>query len=254
MSICKARLVSDVKNYKLPFLKDTHATNKYYHLPISCMNESLVSSDLCGKCLEKEKKLKSCTISNNSLKGSSGRIASHPSVLHGRMDEKIPSWSHLINGEWFKSMLIKGYTEMPSKVVKEVKEIKEAINETKVMNELAKLTGKNSDKVAKLLELFPSLNKSNALSYVMKSNKLKKSTNDVADVIEALQTKLYINPEKKEEAYEIVKVSVKPITVNDKKYFYDSIKDKIYDIELNYVGRYKAGKIYTDFPDSDKEP
>ena len=249
MNKCKGRCVSDVSNkYKIPFEipKDSKLTPKFYHVAITCNNDALASSDLCGKCLEKEKILKSCSLSNNTLKNSSGRIASHPSVLHGRIDEPVPLWSHIENGQWFKNMLLKGYKAMPSK--------KDILDESKILNDISKLSGKNSDKITKLLELYPSLSKTAALNYIVKANKQKKSSNEIENVIESLQTKLYIDPDQKQEIYEVVKVIIKPIIVEGKKYYYDSIKDKVYNIELKYVGRYKDGKIYTDYPDSDADP
>ena len=90
---------------------------------------------------------------------------------------------------------------------------------------------------------------------LVKSNKNKRPpSNEVVNVIESLQTKLYIDPDQKQEIYEVVKVVLKQIIIEDKKYYYDPIKDKVYNIELKYVGRYKDGKIYTDYPDSDEDP
>lgn len=246
MNKCKGRSVSDVSNkYKIPF-ENNSLTPKFYHIAITCNNDALASSDLCGKCLEKEKILKSCSLSNNTLKNSSGRIASHPSVLHGRIDDPIPIWSHIENGQWFKNMLLKGYKAMPSK--------KPLLDESKILNEAFKLSGKNSDKITKLIELYPSLSKTAAMNYIIKVNKQKKSSNQVENVIDSLQTKLYIDPDQKQEIYEIVKVIIKPIVINNKKYYYDTKKDKVYDTELKYIGRYKDGTIYTEFPDSDAEP
>ena len=135
------------------------------------------------------------------------------------------------------------------------------IDESKVLIEALKLSGKNADKVAKLIELFPSLTKSAALNAVVKANKqhreskIKDTSKDVENVIQSLQTKLYIDATKEsQEIYEVVKVIIKPIVIDNKKYFYDSNKNKLYDSELIYVGRYKAGKIYTEYPDSDAEP
>lgn len=248
MNQCKGRSVSDVSNkYKIAFSNSNNLPTKYYHIPIYCDNKSLLNGNLCGKCLEKERKLKSCSIVNNSLKCSSGRIVSHPSVLHGLCDDPIPSWSHLENGEWFKSMLQKGYQRMPSK--KEV--IHDESLESKIKEEVTKLTGKNNDKITQLMKLFPSLTKTAALNYIIKK---KKPVTKNENVIESLQEKLYINPDKKDEIYEIVKIIIKPLIISNKKYYYDHVKDKLYDTELKYLGRYKDGTIYTEFPDSDEEP
>ena len=227
MDNCKGRSVSDA--HKIPFIipDGKKLTPKFYHLPILCSNEHIASSDLCGKCLEKEKILKSCHLVNTSLKNSSGRIASHPSVLHGRIDDPIPIWSHLENGQWFKNMLAKGYKVMPPK-----KQQQTNIDESKVLIEALKLSGKNADKVAKLIELFPSLTKSAALNAVVKANKphreskIKDTSKDVENVIQSLQTKLYIDATKEsQEIYEVVKVIIKPIVIDNKKYFYDSNKN-----------------------------
>jgi len=245
MPSCKGRYVCDTVNKgKVPFYNDDGSISKtYYHLPILCKKESLTNSDLCGICTEKDKKLSTCKISkSNNLSG-----ATHPSILHGKIGEPIPLWSHIEGGEWFKKILSKGYK-------KEGTMVKKVLDENKIFEYISKLKGLKNKMIDDLIKQFPELTKHSASSYITKYN--KKPKNEVENVVELMKTQLIIDTEKKEEVYDIVELIVKPITINNVKYYYEQNKNKVYTLDYDYVGRYnvKEEKLYTEYPDSDKEP
>ena len=225
--MCKGRYVSDsVGKGKFPFYTQEGVSTYYYHVARYCTRPALDNSDLCEVCVEKEKNLLTCTISeNNSLKN-----RPHPTVLHGRIDEPITCWSHIEGGIWFKKMIQKGY--MKHKFI---------VDEKKVFTLLSTMEGTIPQKITKLMKEVP-MTKASALNYI----KISKQTNKI----------LVVDPSVKEEAYDVVEVFVKKITIGGKEYYYESKKDKVYTLDYDYVGRYNRAqeKIHTEYPDSDAEP
>ena len=262
MSKCKGRLVSDIiTKGRVPFLNsDNSVSTKYYYHILLCNKNSLGNSELCGSCMDKEKRIESCTISK------SGRLngANHPAILHGKVGEPIPIWSHMEGGEWFKSMLQKGYKkegEMPKKTYEE----------EKIYAAIPSLKGLKNKMVEDLMSQFPELSKSAASNFITLYNKKKtETTNEVVltkpkktikktsvdTLVEDFGKKLVIDSSKQDDVYEIVELKVRPITIGTTKYYYESKKDKVYTLDYKYVGRYdtKNEQISVDYPDSDAEP
>ena len=255
-AICKGRSVSDKKGkYYLPFYnQDGEILKKFYHVPVFCEQKPLKNNDLCGICAQKEINLSKFLIENGVLKNPTGGSVSHPSVLHGKVDEPIPEWSHIKDGLWFKKMIQKGYRiEMGKKLVVDEKKINEAIS---------KLKGKKSDKIEALRKQFPELSVTAASKFITNFGKsatatAATTTNElVENVIVSLQEKCYISNESKKEVDDVKEIFVKPITVSGTNYYYDPETSKVYTTEYNYVGRYcsKEQKIDTSYEDSDAEP
>ena len=264
MPTCKGRLTSDaIGKGKVAFLNpDNSVSTKYYYNIILCKKECLNNSDLCGTCMDKEKRIESCTISK------SGRLngANHPAVLHGKVGEPIPIWSHIEGGEWFKSMLQKGYkkeSEMPQK----------QYDEQNIYAAIPNLKGLKNKMVEDLIKQFPELSKSAASNFITLYNKKKVNTivenvpvitkpkktikkTTVENITEDFSKKLVINPSEQSDVYDIVELKVKPITIGTTKYYYEPKKDKVYTLDYKYIGRYntKSETICEDYLDSDAEP
>jgi len=223
MSICKGRTVSDSANSKFPFYDSFGiATNQYYFSALGCKNKA-VSNELCGICLIKEEKLKSATINGNKLKDKDGKRIWQPRVLHGKIDEPIPSWSEIEFGSIYNARLKTGLkisTEMPRKKAEQTNSVVENSEKPK------KRTTKKKEEVV------------------------------VNNVLDELKPKMYIDTSNNEIVEDIIKVEVRPIKIDNKDYYYNPTKDKVYTLDFNYVGRYdkKNSVICTDYPDSDAEP
>jgi len=251
--ICKGRNVSDIKGkYYLPFYDEhNEPVKKYYHIPVFCKNKPLQSSDLCGICSEKERNISKFTIKGDILKNPNGSSVCHPSVLHGKVDEPIPSWSHIEGGSWFKKMLQKGYrqnSDMGKKVVVDEKKINEAI---------VKLKGKKSEKIETLRKQFPDLSVNAASKYITEFNKKETHSDKIVEnVIVSLQEKCYIDEDSKKEVDNVKEIVVKSITISGTKYYYNSESSKLYTTDYIYVGRYNKAenKIEINYADSDAEP
>jgi hypothetical protein len=253
---CKGRNVSDIKNkYYFPFYNENNeAVKKYYHIPILCKNKSLPDNDLCGSCAEKERNLSKFIIKGNVLKNPNGSSVCHPSILHGKIDEPIPIWSHIEGGSWFKNMLQKGYRKEPeSKMAKKV-----VVDEKKIHEAITKLKGKKIQKIEALRKEFPELSVNAASKYITEFSKKDDKTVDkvVENVIISLQEKCYIDEDSKKEVDDIKEIVVKLITISGTKYYYNSESSKVYTTDYIYVGRYNKAenKIETDYVDSDAEP
>ena len=256
MAECKGRLTSDITGKgKVAFLNpDGSKSNKYYYNILVCKKECLKGSDLCGSCSDKEKKIQSCTVSK------SGRLngANHPAVLHGKVGESIPIWSHIEGGEWFKNMLQKGYRKESEMPVKE-------FDEAKIFAAIPNLKGLKNKMVEDLIKQFPELTKHSASNFITLYNKKNSKTvapkkykivKSFKNVVEDFGKKLVIDSKVEDDVYDVVELKVKPITINGINYYYEPKKDKVYTLEYKYVGRYdtKNEKLCLDYPDSDSEP
>ena len=253
---CKGRNASYKRGtYYLPFYDENNiVTKKHYHIPILCTNKPIVGIDLCGLCSEKERNLSKFIVKDNIIRNQNGSPASHPSVLHGKVGEPIPLWSHMEDGVWFKNMLQKGYRKEPeSKMAKKV-----VVDEKKIHEAMAKLKGKKIQKIEALRKEFPELSVNAASKYITEFSKKNDKTVDklLENVIISLQEKCYIDEDSKKEVDDIKEIVVKLITISGTKYYYNSDSSKVYTTEYIYVGRYNKGenKIETDYADSDAEP
>jgi hypothetical protein len=84
----------------------------------------------------------------------------------------------------------------------------------------------------------------------------KKKEVNTSNVVVELKPKMYVDNTEKETAFELVKVEVKPIKIQNIQYYYEQNKNKVYTTDFSYVGRYdtKLEKLCSDYPDSDAEP
>lgn len=259
MPTCIGRLTSDtIGKGRLAFLNpDNSVSNKYYYNILLCKNDALPNSDICGSCTDKLRRIETCTISK------SGRLngANHPSLLHGKVGEPIPIWSHIENGEWFKSMLSKGYK-------KEVEMPKKEFDEAKIYAAIPNLKGLKNKMVEDLIKMFPELTKHSASNFITLYNKSKTNsveTNvkpkktvkkvDVETVTESLKN-MVVDSSQQSDVYDIIELKVRPITIGTTKYYYEPNKDKVYTLNYKYVGRYdtKSEKLCEEYADSDSEP
>lgn len=235
---CLGRYVSDKLRDKI-YKGDSE---QHYHIPIICNRPAFEKNQLCIKCIEKDERYKRINID--------GKVPNkfHTSVLHGKNNEQIPSWSRCENSEWFKNMLSKGYM-----VQKKVCMVQKKDSDSKIINDyISTLDGKGSDKIIKLIEKFPSLSKTAALKCISDYNKQKKNPINVV----SLKEPVVVNSKPRDELYDVLEVKLEARTINDTKYLYEPNKNKVYTTEFKYVGRYdvKSEILCTEYPDSDAEP
>ena len=99
---CEGRLVRDAPKgeWMLPF----EGGDTWFHVPIRCDRMGVVGG-LCTSCYERDVRTQKKA---EEMKGTAIG-AMHPSLLHGRVGEPVPFWSHIVGGAWFNLKLEAGY-------------------------------------------------------------------------------------------------------------------------------------------------
>ena len=121
---CLGRHVRYGPNGMMSFDSDSskESTSKlYFHIPFRCDKMGL-ENGLCVYCLERERQTDEKVVAA----GGAAISATHQSLLHGRVGEPIPSWSHIFGGAWFNLKMESGYT-ISTAAMTRVKKAVEAI-------------------------------------------------------------------------------------------------------------------------------
>ena len=103
---CLGRLVRDGPGGMMTFSSSAGGSDRTsFHIPFRCDKMGLANG-LCGVCLERERR------TAEKVGAARGMTigATHPSLLHGRVGEPIPFWSHIFGGAWFNLKMESGYT------------------------------------------------------------------------------------------------------------------------------------------------
>jgi len=230
---CKGRYVSDTLYVgRFPFLTAEGEVAKiYYHVPLYCPNEPLVDCILCRECSAKKDKLEKASIVRNRLIS-----ATHPSVLHGTVDDSIPEWSHIKDGAWFKSKLQSGF-----KIEAMVKKV--ALDEKKVYALLESFKG-SADSFKKLCENYPDSTKTELSKFLISFNKKHKKQ---------IQKTVYL-VKNSDSSVEVCEIEVVLIKLSALEYYYNKNNSKLYSLDFNYVGKYDiVNETIVEIPDSDTD-
>lgn len=230
---CKGRYVSDTLYVgRLPFLTAEGEVSKtYYHVPLYCPNEPLVDTDLCRECSVKKEKLEKASIIRKRLID-----VKHTCVLHGTVDESIPEWSHIKDGDWFKSKLQSGFKIEP--MVKKV-----VLDEKKVHALIESFKG-SADSFKKLCTQYPDISKTELSKLFISYNKKHKKE---------IQKTVYI-VKNSDMSVEVCEIDVVPIKLSALEYYYNKNNSKLYSLDFNYVGKYDiVNEKIESVPDSDTD-
>jgi hypothetical protein len=224
---------------------------------------SLSGVDLCGYCVEREKK----TIEKlRDIRGTTigGTL---PSYLMGRVIEPIPYWSRLFGGAWFNLKIQEGYTISAETMAKIQMKLDAAYGGVITVPPEPMpngVTGKKGRKPkgAVVVAVAPAPPPIVALapapipapSPAPKKRQAKKATATAAATpsTPTTTTAFVPNPETSEEVDEILTIPVRKTTVDGRDLYLDGAKDKLYDLKFKYLGRLKEGAIVA-HPDSDAE-
>lgn len=219
MDYCNRTTVSNSCKTRL-LDKDNNPTKNDSFEEVRCRKKA-VSDGACYDCLSKEEQNKKIhKIDGHKLYDKDGGRIWQNRVIHRKGDAPLPSWSQIKGGEWYNAMLKKGFrTEVDMAPTKKEENV----------------VVKKDDKPKRAY---------------------KKKVSNTSNVVVEIKEKMYIDNTSKEEACEIVKIEVTPITIKGEKYYYDKIKNKVYTLQYDYVGRYdtKSEILHTEYPDSDSEP
>ena len=264
MPRCIGRHVCDkINKGKVPFYhEDPTAPKRYYHIAIQCVNSAIKNSKLCQDCIDKQKNTKKADIRNNRFYGK------HDTVLHGTLDDPIPIWSHIENGEWFKSMIAKGYRVEELEMAK-----KKFPNEKEVFAYIDTLKDFTKSSVIELLmKKYKEFTKTSANRYhvAYKKEKSEKKTKEKTETTEK-KKKVEINSKKKNETvplntleididssktykineslkneYTVRFVELIPLMIKDDKFYYNQETTEVYDLNSKKIGIYENESLILD--------
>lgn len=237
MSQCLGRLVRDIPRgeYMLEFEQ-----GGLFHVPLRCENFSR-SGDLCENCVKKDQKTreKIAKITGTTIEGM------HPALLMGRVSEPIPFWSRLYDGAWFHLKMEGGYT-LSKEVMAKAKKAAEVAYAGVETAAPQLMPGKKKVPKAPAAVAAPVAVPAAPAALVAAPKKAAKRV--ITTVVEPVAV---INPARIE-VDEILHVKVRKQEIDDRMFYLDPKKDKVYDLKFKYVGRLKEGAIVA-FPDSDAE-
>lgn len=230
---CLARHTAERKN--IPELKFENKPKFGFFLPARCKNTA--TEKLCESCKGRFTRIPAL------LEKWKGSMQNQSEQVHGLVGEPIPHWSRIYKGPYYLGKIEAGW-----KISEEAGRIaEEAYTKTEKLVEMAKkkvepvAEPKPEPKpVAKPVEEPTPEPKPKAK---VKRPPPKKKTPEPTAFIDSTP-----QPE-----VEILTVKVKPTEIDGRKVYLSNLKDKVYDLKYNYLGRYnrKADRIETSYPDSD---
>lgn len=240
----------------------------WFHVPIRCDRMGLGPGDLCGFCVEREKK----TI-EKLREGPRGTTigGTLPSYLMGRVTEPIPYWSRLYGGAWFNLKMEEGYTisaETMAKIQMRLDAAYTGVITVPPAPMPEGVTGKKGRKpkaaAPVAVAAIPPVAKAPApapptVTIPAAPAPKKRQTKKVAPTSptavttpSATATAFVPQPDVAEEVDDILTIPVRKTTVDGRDLYLDGAKDKLYDLKFKYLGRLKEGAIVA-YPDSDAE-
>jgi len=210
---CLGRYTAERKN--IPQLKFENKPKFGFFLPMRCKNNT--TGKLCDSCLERVERIPAL------LEKWKGSMQNQSEQVHGMIGEAIPKWSRIYKGPFYLEKIGSGWSISP--------ESERIAEEAYTGVEMLKI--EMPKKVAA---------RDAAASSVTKP--VKKAVKKGPEPIAVLE---------KGEPVEVVTVKVKATEIDGRTVYLSSVKDKVYDMKYNYLGRYnrKADKIETAYGDSD---
>ena len=158
--------------------------------------------------------------------------------LHGLVGEPIPEWSRIYKGPYYLAKIEAGW-----KISEESERIaEEAYTKVEKIVEMAKKKVEPVEKPAP--EPKPEQKPEPKLEPPPKKRTppKKKSAEPTAFIDATPQPEV-----------EVITIKVRSTEIDGRKVYLSNLKDKVYDLKYNYLGRYnrKADRIETAYPDSD---
>jgi len=244
MSQCLGRLVKDTVGVGLLSFED----GSVFHIPYRCERVTR-NGDLCENCSERERKTieKVRGITGTTIKGML------PSYLNGRVTEPIPFWSRLYDGAWFRLKIEAGSRVSDSVMAKAKKAVAVAYEGVTTV-EPQPMPGSRKIKSKKVADApvapTPVVSTPVAPAPVAPPAPLSKTKKRV---IKPTSTQPVAIIATKELPVEDTKeIHVRRIEVDGRELYFDSQKEKLYDLKFKYIGRLKNDAIVP-FPDSDAD-
>jgi hypothetical protein len=234
---CYGRLVDDIKAFGL----FGNGKNKF-HLELRCPNKSAGGTKLCGRCLDRPTEL--------------GKY--HSTLLHGLVGEALPPWSHIFEGDWYKSNL-KKYGEPDQAEMAKAKAAQVAANGGESKTAESKTAETKTVVLTQTTTPTTTVQpKSTAKSTVKRAPKKTQTDVKPHESAHPVKSQAIESAETPMDDKEIVKIIVRPFEHNGHNYFLQAKKNKLYTKGKDgrphkYHGRWnpETETICIDVPDSD---
>jgi hypothetical protein len=220
---CQARHTIERKN--VPQLKFENKPKFGFFLPTRCKNKA---ETLCDSCLVRQQRIPAL------LEKWKGTMQNQSEQVHGLIGEAIPEWSRIYKGPYYLGKIEAGWNiSAESERIAEEAYTATGILEVEMPRKRPVAT----------VEVPP---EPKAPEPVVTKAPVAKPKKKTPEPIAALE---------KGEPVEVITVKVKATEIDGRTVYLSSVKDKVYDMKYNYLGRYnrKANKIESAYGDSDAE-
>jgi hypothetical protein len=207
-------------------------------------------------------------------------VANQQTLLHGRFGGPIPPWSHMYGSRWFCETQAEKVLEVPEDVLRFLSAEAPSKSEPDAPVEMPPRKPKAVPTVGEPAAQEPTAQpetpkKRAPKKVVARAEPIAQTVTEPASAPAAASAPLTPAPKKfapKKKAaaapptigvvqsqslgeIEVVKISVRKITIDDRTVYLSAEKDKVYDLKFKYIGRYnrRDDTIESKYPDSDKE-
>lgn len=224
--------------------------------------EGVGAEPLCAACAEREVKTAAAV-----AKAGGKYVANQQTLLHGRFGEPLPPWSHMFGSTWFLQTQAEKKLEIPEAIAAAIAAILpvDSAGAPVEMPPKRKVAGEpTGEPTAQTVEAAtapkkrapkkvgaPATQAATPAPTLERKFVPKKKSAPAAALAPTLGV---IQPQRLTDV-EVVKVSVRKITIDDRTVYLSAEKDKVYDLKFNYIGRYnrRDDRIESKYADSDRE-
>lgn len=220
---CLGRYTAERKN--IPQEKFANKPKFGFFLPARC--KALTANRVCDSCLARIERIPSL------LEKWKGSMQNQSEQIHGLVGEPIPEWSRIYKGPYYLAKIEAGWSISPeSERIAE-----EAYTAVEIVT--VEMPRKKPVAVAEV-KAVPAEVPVPEPPKPFRKAPTKKKTEPIA-VIDTLSPP------------DILRIKVKVTEIDGRTVYLSNVKDKVYDMKYNYLGRYnrKADKIDTAYADSD---
>ncbi len=276
---CKGRLASiELPGTKTPVSFERRPQDKkpiLFSLPKACANVETLDG-LCAQCVERQQKTAAYV-----AKRDGKYVANQESLLHGRFGEPLPLWSHMFGSRWFcetqaeKGLVVpdivlaalpKSDTHTPIEMPRRKAVVEEGAAAAAAAAAAAPTEAKPKRPRKKAAAAAaapsepdpePSTQRSETATPAQEpTTQTVKPKRKFAPKLAPTATPAIgvLQPQPLGEV-EVLKISVRKMTIDDRTVYLSTEKDKVYDLKFKYIGRYnrRDDRIESKYPDSDKE-
>ncbi len=179
----------------------------------------------------------------------------HPSLLHGTVDEPIPIWSHIFEGDWYNLKLQSGF-RVSEETMAKARALVAASG-----GPAPAATAEEKPKPIRIKKPAAAAGRetpaaTSAPAPAPKPRAKKAATTPATTLTaEPPQPLVRLETNFPSRVEEVLRIPVRPIEIDGRSYVWNSTTAKVYTTKFKYVGRYdtRESKLDTSYPDSDAE-